>query len=66
MTERIPYVMRRLTMRVTDPFGYLICEMSAMVPDHLVSNIETEWTNTFNLKARHNHDVSYRVDVVVQ
>lgn len=57
---------KRLTMRLTDPFGYLVFELNVLVPASMVENIMTDWTNTMNLKASRMPDVEYHLDVVLK
>lgn len=57
---------KRLTMRLRDPFGYLVFEIQALVPESMVTNVMTDWTNTMNLKAAHNPNVEYHLEVVLK
>lgn len=66
MSEYEGEIQKRLTMRLTDPFGYLVFEIQCLVPASMVTNIMTDWTNTLNLKAVHNAMVEYHLDVVLK
>lgn len=59
-------VQKRVTMRMTDAAGYLLCELNLLVPESMVRNVQTDWINTLKLKAATIDGLETRIDVVIK
>jgi hypothetical protein len=57
---------KRMTLRMTDPYGYLVFELNLLVPVSMVQNLETDWTNTMDIRPKRTSEPPTRLDVVIK
>lgn len=66
MTDVYERDMKTLNIRMVDPFGYQVWSTTVQVPAWMVSNVQTEWTNSLHLKAAYNPHVETRIEVLLR
>lgn len=66
MTDVYARDMKILIIRMVDAYGYQIWSTTVQVPAWMVSNVQTEWTNSLSMKAAINPQVETRIEVVLR